>query len=514
METDSNHNIIKNNNSNEIIDKNKSRKDKKNQNKYIKFIKTNLYLNDYNYFFKNAIKMNKLREEKYKENKIKTENARKSNILPKMLYFNKFLNNSKKFPNKNPNNTKKVLISNSSSDSKKFLYSPNTECLSSENRPYYYMKMENAINLQNIEENNKSHIKKTIKAFDDLIKCVDNFKLQNKRKKINIKIENNNNDIFKSTDIINNEEISDNYNDDEEEDNLNVENYNFDDYKRQYKIEKLLKNNINSQDQLKTCNSQKTLHNNFSDFQYINTNKIYITSSNYLHKLKNMNNLMKNNSNPQIIKQTKIYNNSADNKNNNNNKINEIQKQERKKLIINNMTLISDDLLLNKIKTTRRNFKKGLYFNEYGKFKFTELGLHYPNSVDKYKKIPDYKGVDVEEKKLFKYKCLITNPKYNYKNIGSFNEKFNNDLSDISTYYGKEYSKGRFLRNPLISMFSKYIPKYEKYKDLKFIENRYISKNNYKYRLKPLINNKKNNFDKLANYVYKKDHKNEYFSSD
>ena len=175
------------------------------------------------------------------------------------------------------------------------------------------------------------------------------------------------------------------------------------------------------------------------------------------------------------------------------------------------MTIISDDSLVNKIKNIGRDFKNGLYFNEYGKFKFTELGLNYPNSIDKYKKIPDYQGNDLEEKEVFNYRRAVTNPKYNYTNIGSFNEKFNNDLSDISTFYGKESSKGRFLRNPLVTKYSKYIPNYDKYKDLKFIENRYISKNRYKFRLKPLINNKKNNFDKLGNYVYENEHKQEYF---
>ena len=132
---------------------------------------------------------------------------------------------------------------------------------------------------------------------------------------------------------------------------------------------------------------------------------------------------------------------------------------------------------------------------------------------DKYKKIPDYKGDDIEEQKVFKYRSVITNPKYNYTNIGSFNEKFNIDLSELSTFYGKESSKGRFVRNPLISMFSKYIPNYEKYKDLKCIENRYISRNRYKFRLKPLVSCPKNNFDKLANFVFKREHKKDTFSN-
>jgi hypothetical protein len=55
----------------DAIDKKTSRKDFNKKNKFMKYIKINSYLNEYNYFFKNAIKMNKLRKEKYKENQIK-----------------------------------------------------------------------------------------------------------------------------------------------------------------------------------------------------------------------------------------------------------------------------------------------------------------------------------------------------------------------------------------------------------------------------------------------------------
>jgi hypothetical protein len=175
--------------------------------------------------------------------------------------------------------------------------------------------------------------------------------------------------------------------------------------------------------------------------------------------------------------------------------------------------MISDESLANKIKSLRKNFKKDLYFNRnnYGKYKFTELGLNYPLSFNKYKKYPDYNGNDLEERRMFNYKSKVSNPNYNYTNIGSFNDKFNKDLSGISNFYGKEQAKGRFIRNPLISMFSKYIPNYEMYKDLKFIENRYTHKNKYKFKLKSLVNNSKNNFDRLANIIYKQEHKAGYF---
>jgi hypothetical protein len=182
METNSNNNNIKNNNCPQNIEQ-KNKKIKKNQNKYIKFIKTNLYLNEYNYYFKNAIKMNKLREEKIKEHKQKTDILRKQNILPKMLYCNKFLNNEiikKNF--KNFNTLANTISKNNISNSNKCI----TECKSSENRAYIHRKIEKAILAKNIEENNKSHIKKTIKAFDDLIKYIDNFKIQNKRPNLNL----------------------------------------------------------------------------------------------------------------------------------------------------------------------------------------------------------------------------------------------------------------------------------------------------------------------------------------
>ena len=503
MEANNIFSSLLNNKSLEVIKRKSPKKESKSQGKKFKYIKTNLYLNDYNYYFKNAIKMNKLREEKIKENKIKNENARKINILPKMLYFNKYLNQNSKPPiYKNNNKTK--TISKFKIYSKNIVKNnPHPVCMSSDNRGYNYNKIENAIMAQNIEEKNKSHIKKTIKAFDDLIHYVDNFKLQNKKIKLRI---NTNNDIMTPNDIINyGENSDDNYNDEEEEEDVNIEKYNFDEYKKLYKKEKLLKKNSSSQDQLKTFNNQSILKNNYSE-DFKRRNDIYITASNDI--IKKTKNIKENKSNPQIImkqKQSslKSFNPKTEGK----------KKPQKKKLIINNMAIISDDMLMTKIKDIKRDFREGLYFNEYGKFKFTELGLSYPESFDKYKKIPDYKGDDIEEKEVFKYRSVITNPKYNYTNIGSFNEKFNHDLSDISTYYGKETSKGRFIRNPLISMFSKYIPNYEKYKDLKFIENRYICRNRYKYRLKPLVTAQKNNFDKLGNVVYRKEHQKDNFSN-
>ena len=498
METDKSKDKSKNNNNSlHKKDQESQRGIKQNPNKYKKYVKTNLYLNEYNYYFKNAIKMNKIREEKFKEYKLKIEKARKNNILPKMLYFNKFLNNDTKKNSqiKKIYNQKALINANKSNKSKL-----NNECITSESRPLAYKKIEKAIIAKNIEEHNKSHIKKTFKAFDDLIKYVDNFRFQKRRPNLNLIITENNDNII--SDVFDANEKENNSEDEEEV--TNIENYNYDEFKQKYQDAKI---NSNSQANLKTFNNERILENNYSEnFKNMDENNndsnIYITASNYLKKNKEKDDTINNKNNYKTLEKSE-KSNSFDNKKKKN--------PEKKKLFINNMTIISDDSLVNKIKNIGRDFKNGLYFNEYGKFKFTELGLNYPNSVDKYKKIPDYQGNDLEEKEVFNYRRAVTNPKYNYTNIGSFNEKFNNDLSDISTFYGKESSKGRFLRNPLVTKYSKYIPNYDKYKDLKFIENRYISKNRYKFRLKPLINNKKNNFDKLGNYVYENEHKQEYF---
>lgn len=455
-----------------------------NSEKDIRFIQTNFYLNDYNYYNKNILKMNKLREEKIKEHKKTIDNDKKTNLMPKMLYFNKFFHSKPKIYQKNnlrlipnPKSTENCTIQKN---------------ISKTNKNEEYEKIELAIKSKSIEQNSKRHIKKTIKAFDDLLQYVDGFKIKNREKRLRLLLSENN----KDNNIDKNKVETD-----DDEENLNVENYNFDEYRQRCKdekkkhIENISKTEIDldSPDMINDLDMQMKTNLLLNDN---NNDNIYITQNFRVDE--NSKNKSSNNSQ---IKKTYIERNKTD-------KI-----QDKKYLTINDMILISDDSLANKIKNIRKNFKKDLYFNtnNFGKFKFTELGLHYPSSFDKYKKFPDYKGNDLEEKRMFNYKSKVTNPRYNYTNIGSFNDKFNKDLSEISNYYGKEQAKGRFVRNPLISMFSKYIPNYEQYKDLKFIENRYTSGNRYMFRLKSLINNKKNNFDRLADNIYKKEHKAGYF---
>ena len=468
---------------------------------FSKYIKTNLYLNNYNYLFKNNIKMNKLREEKLKEKREETEKDRKLNILPKMLYFNKFLNNDKNNSLKKRNNN--LNISKIKTNTFKTINVPDSKQMTSENKEND-KKIENAIIAKKIEENGKSHIKKTIKLFDELVHYVDKFKLQNKPN-----ISNSRFNIIRDFEKYKSEVFNNNKeeeNDDEENEDLDVENFNFDEYKKKYKEDKINKKNEGSQTPIKSLSSQKRIKSNYTSFfrniennenkddSYINT-PMHLTETNF-NKKKMPINLAK-------MDKPKESSNNLD--------INDNKKSEINKFRINNMTLISDDLLVNKIRNVRRDFKEGLHFNNYGKYKFTDLGLNYPEHVDKYKKIPDYKGNDIDEKIVFNYRTKVTNQKYNYSNIGTFNEKFNNDLSDISSYYGKEQSKGRFIRNPLSTMLDSYIPEYEQYKDLKYIENKYNVKNKYKFRLKPLVNNRKNNFDKLAKIVYKQKNKSDFF---
>ena len=452
---------------------------KTNSTKDIRFIQTNYYLNDFNFYNKNILKMNKLRQEKIKQHKLTIDNDKRNNLMPKILYFNKFIHSQPKPFSKNDYRAipsthirEKILIPKNSLKSRKI---------------NEYKAIEKAILNTSIEQNSKRHIKRTIKAFDELLQYVDGFKIKNREKRLQnlLNIDNNKND--------NNKE-----NNEDDEDELNIENYNFDEFRRQYNEEKLKQKNkmLQTADDIQTSKIINDIDIQIDPNLLANNNNnnenIYITAQNF----KNNEDKSKSFDKPKKeINKEKISKNKLN--------------TDRKYLTINNMFLISDDTLVTQIKNLRKNFKKDLYFNRnnFGKFKLTELGLNYPHSFDKNKKYPDYKGNDKEEKKMFNYKSKVNNPRYNYNNIGTFNDKFNKDLSKVSNFYGKEEAKGRFLRNPLISMYSKYIPNYELYKNLKFIENRYTAGNKYSFRLKPIVNNRKNNFDKLATNIFNKEHK-------
>ena len=487
MKFNKSQNKTKTNKSPDKKDKKLLKKNVTNSLKDIRFIQTNYYLNEYNFFNKNNLKMLKLREAKIKEHKKKMNLEKKNNIMPKMLYFNKFINSETNHFSRN--NFKIILNKPSKNEINNIKY------LSTTHHNEDYNTIKNAIISKSIEQKSKRHIKRTIKAFDELLTCVDGLNLR-RDKRLQAMLSNNNKE---NNDII----IDINEND---EDEFNIENYNFDEYKQKYKTEKIKKRNNTSQIGVNIDSGNIINDIDFhidkhlmKNIQYRNNDNIYITAQKTeIDKNKAINDDSKGQNKSSIINEKRAKN-----------KI----KFNNKYLTINNMILISDDSLVKQIKKLRKNFKKELYFNtnNFGKFKITESGLNYPNSFDKNRKYPEYKGNDFQEKIMFNYKSKVTNPKYNYNNIGTFNEKFNRDLSEISNFYGKEQAKGRFLRNPLISMFSKYIPNYELYKDLKFIENRYTSGNKYSFRLKPIINKSKNNFDRLASNIYNKEHQLGYF---
>jgi len=470
MESDNDSIKRKSNNSNEHTPKKSKSNKNKNKIKIRKFIKNNLYLNDYNYYIKNTIKMNKFREEKYNEKKNKIKVFQQTNTLPKMLYSNKFLDNDdKNYPIGKNNNKNKIHLATTN---KKFVRSYKNKGHSIESKSFDNEELERAITTRNLEEKSKSHVKKTMKIFEDLLQCVDEVEIPLGIKKSTEPIKlTEGNLIHRDFYIINDKDKDKN---DEEEEN-SIEKYNFDEFKNKYKKEKLNK----LSPYIKTSESQKLYMNKgLSNFDSNSTKnqeqKIYLTIDN-----------------TQMERKKIIKNNS--------------EKREKQDLKI--ATLISDDLLLEQIKKNGRNYKNPLYFDNYGRFKFTDLGLNYPFLYNKYKKIPDYQGKDTEEKEVFKYRSDVIYPKYNYANIGTFNEKFNKDLSIISTSYGKEDSKGRFIINPLMSYCRKYIPDFDQYKNIKSIENKYNCRNKFKFKLKPLVNNRKNNFDKLAKIIYQKDSK-------
>ena len=152
-------------------------------------------------------------------------------------------------------------------------------------------------------------------------------------------------------------------------------------------------------------------------------------------------------------------------------------------------------------KNNKPNFKNNLYFENYGKFKFTKEGIIYPKKLKKFE-LPKYEGNNTEVKKYYNYRKKISFPEQEYNKISNFDEKFNKDLGKISNNYNKYNSRTRFTENPLLKKYMKVIPIYDIYRDLKEIENRYIG-TKYKFKLLPLYNKRITNLDKLADKFYK-----------
>ena len=189
-----------------------------------------------------------------------------------------------------------------------------------------------------------------------------------------------------------------------------------------------------------------------------------------------------------------------------------IKKHETETITTNNKKKISKDFFItnkfnknsdidkNKIKRNKTNFKNNLFFENYGKFKFTKPGILYPKRLKKYE-LPKYEGNNIEEKKYFEYRKKISFPEREYNRIGNFSEKFNKDLGKVSTNYNKYTSRTRFTEKKMKKKYMEILPIYEIYKDLKEIENRYIG-TKYKFKLLPLYNKRITNLDKLADKFY------------
>ena len=178
-----------------------------------------------------------------------------------------------------------------------------------------------------------------------------------------------------------------------------------------------------------------------------------------------------------------------------------IKQKISKDFFITNKYDKNNELSENKIKRNKTNFKGNLYFENYGKFKFTKQGILYPKRLKKFE-LPKYEGNNKEEKKYFDYRKKISFPEQEYNKIGNFSEKFNRDLGKISNNYDKSVSRTRFTENPLLKKYMEIIPIYDIYKDLKEIENRSIG-TKYKFKLLPLYNKRITNLDRLADKFYK-----------
>lgn len=360
-----------------------------------RIILTNCYLNNYNFFNKSTIKLQKFRKKKYQEIKLNTERLKKENALPKLLIPSKFTRSS----------SNKEFINNHKDFGLKKIDNKSERNIS---------KIKNKT-LENIDLYNT----KKIINFDEIKNFIENIKIDDELEK-----EQNDNDL---------------------EENKSED-----------------KKDINKSTQISQKSDEKKENsevNNKTSFE--NRNNFYITST------------KENIENSQKV-------------------LNEEEEEVEKVISIN-----SPRYILN----TERNYKNLLSFNNYGKYKFTEPGVFYPNNLsDNY--LPEYRGEDKSGKELYNYHRDISNPNKIYLHIGSFNNKLNNDLGIISSNYGSQLSKGRFVYNPLLTKFLKKSPNYEQYKNVKTVENKYLNKNRYKFKLMPLIPKKKSNFDVLAKKIF------------
>ena len=272
-------------------------------------------------------------------------------------------------------------------------------------------------------------------------------------------------------DVVNNFTENLNFDDDEDEENKsenksdkdknnNEEKKNDKDNKEDNKI-KTIKNNSNNDDYLETKENNEIKYNEF-----------FLTN-------KYMFNKNKRKKNPKIEL------------------LNDLEFAKSK----STKEAITSPNIMKKINNNKRMFKTNLYFEDYGKYKFTKNGLLYPKKLGKYE-LPSYTGNNEEEKKYFNYRKKIFKPQLTYNKINNFSEKLNRDLGKYSNNYGNIMGRTRFIENPLMKKYMNAIPFYEIYKDLKQIENRYIG-SKYKFKLLPLYNKKLSSLDKFADRFYR-----------
>lgn len=171
------------------------------------------------------------------------------------------------------------------------------------------------------------------------------------------------------------------------------------------------------------------------------------------------------------------------------------------KCFITRVTNISEDSLANKIRAGSSNAndsKKYLIYNNYGKYKYTQKALE----KDKYKNDDESDYID--------YRNKLEHPNLIYSNIGSFGKKFNTELARICYTYGKEESKKRFIRNPVMENFED-VNNFDTYKKFKIIENYYLNKEKYRFKLKPIKPaNKLAAFDKLGSKIFEQEKKRKF----
>lgn len=384
------------------------------------------YVNEYNYFHKNNVKMSIWRQNKLNEMIKEKREKQKQYHLPKMLYSNVFLGNIAE-------HNEKDIFSDFLNPDIKFDKSA----------------VETAAQIkQSVESVNQSHVKKQVNIFEDLLDCVDTLEIKTEDNLENME-----------TDKVNEDKL--------QKDNNNDKN--------------IIETTENENNNMTTCN--KTENNQIIEDKQISvtepteTNKndnqlVFITKPNYKQPIL-----------PPISEDGTNPNPSVKNEN-------------KKNLQISCVTELTDDSLVNKLRPKAGRFKSPIQVGGYGKYRFSERGVHYPKSG------PECDETNSREIAYFNYRNTINNPNKIYNSIGSFSEKFNKELGRISRSYGKVESKGRFVTNPLLNSYQEQIPFYNLYKDIKFIENRYADKKRYKFKLLPLVNAKLRNFDRLGERIY------------